>query len=73
MEVTKRGAGDVALVLTAVGSKCTVTVETENKIRTALAGDYDIVKQDGSTRNCGKLLPSAFFTIKPANKKSRLN
>ena len=39
-------------------------VETENKIRTALAGDYDIVKQDGSTRNCGKLLPSAFFTIK---------
>ena len=64
VEVTKRGAGDVALVLTAVGSKCTVTVETENKIRTALAGDYDIVKQDGSTRNCGKLLPSAFFTIK---------
>ena len=64
MWVTMRGAGDVALVLTAVGSKCTVTVETENKIRTALAGDYDIVKQDGSTRNCGKLLPSAFFTIK---------
>ena len=64
VEVTKRGAGNVALVLTAVGSKCTVTVETENKIRTALAGDYDIVKQDGSTRNCGKLLPSAFFTIK---------
>ena len=64
VEVTMRGAGDVALVLTAVGSKCTVTVETENKIRTALAGDYDIVKQDGSTRNCGKLLPSAFFTIK---------
>ena len=28
VEVTKRGAGDVALVLTAVGSKCTVTVET---------------------------------------------
>ena len=64
VEVTKRGAGDVALVLTAVGSKCTVTVETENKIRTALAGDYDIVKQDGSARNCGKLLPSAFLLLR---------
>lgn len=67
LEVTKRGSGDVALVLTAKGSKRTVTVETENKIRTALSGDYDIVKQDGSTRNCGKLLPSAFFTIKKEN------
>ena len=47
VEVTKRGAGNVALVLTAL-NKCTVTVETENKIRTALR-NYDIVKQDGST------------------------
>lgn len=63
LEVTRRGPGNVALELTAKGSKEKVVVETENKIRTALSGDYDIVKQDGSTRNCGKLLPSAFFDI----------
>lgn len=63
LEVTRRGPGNVALALTAKGSKAEVVVETENKIRTALSGNYDIVKQDGSTRNCGNLLPSAFFTI----------
>lgn len=64
VEVTKRGPGDVALELTAAGSECTVTVETENKIRTALGGSgYTITKNDGSVIDSQRLLPSAFFTI----------
>ncbi len=64
VEVTKRGPGDVALELTAVGTGGTVTVETENKIRTALGGPgYTIAKNDGSVIESQQLLPSAFFTI----------
>lgn len=65
VEVTRRGPGDVALELTATGTECTVMVETENKIRTALGGTgYTITKNDGSVVDSQKLLPSAFFTIK---------
>lgn len=63
IEVTKRGPGNVAVELRATGNKGSVTVKTENKIRTALKGDYTIKKQDGSKTICGKLLPSAFFTV----------
>ncbi|MDO4312678.1 MAG: SpoIID/LytB domain-containing protein [Eubacteriales bacterium] len=64
VEVTRRGPGDVALELTATGTEGTVTVETENKIRTALGGTgYTITKNDGSVVDSQKLLPSAFFTI----------
>lgn len=64
VEVTKRGAGDVAVELTAVGDKNTVTVQTENKIRSALGGGgYQITKNDGSQSEGSALLPSAFFTI----------
>lgn len=63
VEVTGRGPGDVAIQITATGDKGSVTVETENKIRTALAGDYKIERQDGSKSKCSKLLPSAFITI----------
>ncbi len=64
IEVTKRGAGDVALQLTIKGSQGTVIVETENKIRAALGGDgYQIEKQDQTVIQSAKLLPSAFFTI----------
>ena len=64
VEVTKRGAGDVAVELTAVGDKNTVTVQTENKIRSALGGGgYQITKNDGSQSESSALLPSAFFTI----------
>lgn len=63
VEVTGRGPGDVAIQITATGDKGSVTVETENKIRTALAGDYEIERQDGSKSKCSKLLPSAFITI----------
>lgn len=63
-EVTKRGPGDVALELTVTGTEAVVTVETENKIRTALGGaGYTIVKNDGSAIDSQRLLPSAFFTI----------
>lgn len=63
-EVTKRGPGDVALELTVTGTEAVVTVETENKIRTALGGaGYTIVKNDGSAIGSQRLLPSAFFTI----------
>lgn len=64
VKVTKRGPGDVALRLKAVGEKGSVVVETENKIRAALGGTgYEIEKQDGSVVNSMTLLPSAFFTI----------
>lgn len=62
--VTKRGPGDIALQITAKGTKGTSVVNTENKIRRALGGEgYQIKKQDGSLVKSGKLLPSAFFTI----------
>lgn len=64
IEVTKSGAGGVALEICATGDAGTVTVDTENKIRRALGGSgYEIVKQDGTTVASSALLPSAFFTI----------
>jgi len=64
LEVTKRGSGGVALKVTATGTKGSVTVETENKIRTFLGGSgYTITKADGTVVESGKLLPSAFITI----------
>lgn len=65
VEVTKSGAGGIALQICAAGSKGTVTVDTENKIRRALGGSgYEIVKQDGTTAAGSALLPSAFITIR---------
>lgn len=65
IEVTKSGAGGVALQICAVGDGGTVTVDTENKIRRALGGgSYEIVKQDGTAVGSSALLPSAFFTIR---------
>lgn len=64
VQITKRGPGDVALELKAVGEKGSVTVKTENKIRRALGGKgYEITKQDGTVTKSSELLPSAFFTI----------
>lgn len=64
VEVTRRGAGDIALQIVASGDKGSVTVDTENKIRAALGGTgYSITKNDGSTVESTRLLPSAFFTI----------
>ena len=64
VEVTRRGAGDVALQIVASGDKGSVTVDTENKIRRALGGSgYTIVKNDGTAVGSTELLPSAFFTI----------
>ena len=69
VEVTRRGDGDVAAELTAVGTGGSITVETENKIRTALGGSgYSIVRNDGQTVDSQRLLPSAFISIeKKAN------
>ena len=62
--VTREGVGGIALQIVAKGSKGKVTVDTENKIRSALGGSgYQITKQDGKVVNSTKLLPSAFFTI----------
>ena len=62
--ITKQGTGGVALQIVATGTKGKVTVETENKIRSALGGSgYEIKKQDGTIVKSTKLLPSAFFTI----------
>lgn len=64
IDITKRGVGDVALQVIVKGSKETITVNTENKIRTLFGGEgYNIEKQDGSIVKSTKLLPSAFFTI----------
>lgn len=64
VSVTKQGVGGVALQIVATGSKGKVTVDTENKIRSALGGNgYEITKQDGTIVKSTKLLPSAFFTI----------
>lgn len=64
VKITKRGPGDVAIAMKAVGDKGSVTVKTENKIRRALGGsEYKIVRQDGSETNGRDLLPSAFFSI----------
>lgn len=68
VEVTKRGPGDVALQIVATGDAGSVTVDTENKIRSALGGSgYTITKNDGSTSQSSALLPSAFFTIEKSD------
>lgn len=64
LEVTKYGPGGVAQQITVTGELGSVTVDTENKIRTALGGDgYTIEKQDGTIVDSMPLLPSAFFTV----------
>ncbi len=64
VEVTKKGPGDVALQIVASGDKGSVTVDTENKIRSALGGNgYQITKNDGTVIDSTKLLPSAFISI----------
>lgn len=64
ISITKQGVGGVVLRIVATGSKGKVTVDTENKIRSALGGSgYEITKQDGTIVKSTKLLPSAFFTI----------
>lgn len=68
IEVTQTGPGGIALQIKATGDKGSVTVETENKIRSALGGSgYQIKKQDGSVIESSRLLPSAFFTISKAD------
>ena len=62
--VKRRGAGEIVQVLEITGSENTITIETENKIRSVLGGKgYQIEKQDGTVIDSSKLLPSAFFTI----------
>lgn len=62
--VRERGDGKIVQSLEVVGNKDTVVIETENKIRSALASEGALIKkQDGSESICTKLLPSAFFTI----------
>ena len=64
MEVTKYGPGGVAQQIVVTGELGSVTVDTENKIRTALGGNgYTIEKQDGTVIDSMALLPSAFFTV----------
>ena len=64
IEVTKRGDGDVAIQVVAMGSNGNVTIDTENKIRKALGGNgYTLEKQDGTVVDSKELLPSAFFDI----------
>lgn len=64
IEITKRGAGGVAVQMTARGDKGEIIVDTEGKIRAALGGKgYKIKKNDGSVADSAKLLPSAFFSV----------
>ncbi len=64
LEVTKRGTGEVALEIKAVGDSGEIIVQTENKIRRALGStNYSIQKNDGSVVSGTTLLPSAFFEV----------
>lgn len=64
IEITKKGPGGVVLEIEVSGSEGSLCVQTENKIRKTLGGDgYEIKKQDGTTIDSMKLLPSAFFDI----------
>lgn len=64
VEVTKRGAGDVAIELEIIAEDSSVTVEGEYDIRAALgSGTYAIALNDGSETDGRDLLPSAFFDI----------
>lgn len=64
IKITKTGQGGVVLQLELVGTKSSIFIDTENKIRQALGGSgCQVKKQDGSTTICSKLLPSAFFKI----------
>ena len=64
IEITKKGSGGVVLEILVSGTKDSVRVKTENKIRKTLGGEgYKITKQDGTTINSTSLLPSAFFDI----------
>lgn len=64
INILETGPGGVAVRIEAVGDRGSVVVETENKIRRALGGPgYTIQKQDGSSADSSRLLPSAFFTI----------
>lgn len=64
IEITKKGPGGVVLELEVSGTEKTICVKTENKIRSVLGGTgYKIKKQDGTTIDSMKLLPSAFFEI----------
>lgn len=64
IEITEYGSGGVALALEVIGDEACVVVETEYDIREALgSSSYSIERQDGSTVQGSKLLPSAFITI----------
>jgi stage II sporulation protein D len=64
IRVSKRGVGNIALQVVVEGTKGNITVDTENKIRLLFGnGNFEVVKQDGKSIKCGKLLPSAFFSI----------
>lgn len=65
IKVTKRGGGDIAIEIKAIGENGNLTVKTENKIRAVLGGSgYQITLNDGTVTESRELLPSAFFTIK---------
>lgn len=60
----KRGTGGVVEELIIEGSAGAVKVTNENCIRQLLAlGERKILRNDGTEAECGKLLPSAYFTV----------
>lgn len=67
LDIAKKGPGGVALQIVVTGDRNSVTVDTENKIRSALGGSgYTITKNDGTVIDSTRLLPSAFFTAERA-------
>lgn len=66
--VKERGTGGVASCLEVVGDKGKEDINTEYEIRAFLGPAVTkVTKQDGSTLNKVKLLPSGYFIIKEAN------
>ncbi len=72
LEITKTGAGEIAVEIKATGNSGEIVVATENKIRRAL-GNITIQKQDGTVASNVELLPSAFFSIEQSGETYYIN
>lgn len=73
LNVTARGAGGVADVLTIETDRGSYAVEGENAIRKVLCdGETKAVLWNGKTGSCPSLLPSAFFVMLPRTEKGKV-
>ncbi len=73
ISIASRGEGGVIESLIVEGSNATIQILTEYNIRYILSAEgASIQRQNGETVVCGKLLPSAFFSIEPTYQDEKL-